>query len=381
MTNANPKKKRPSIPARVAMQLWNSSAGRCQFQGCNKPLWYNGLTFSKIKIGEMAHIIGVSGARANDKSLDLAQKHENLMLLCKDCHLEIDRDEGKYTPQLLREWKENQEERVQMLLDLSDNLKCSILKFKANIGNENSSEINFEDIKTALFENDKHYPAGRNFVTNIDLTTTSYSTEQLPWDFYNKTIEEQLSQLQKLGERQGDPKKLAVFAIAPIPLLIKLGNHLPKTIPLNIYQRDRITGEWVFNRSNKFQTEYQITRKKGNENLKEVVVVINLSGNIINLPQTILSKDLPSYTINSNKKIPGLSQSQEEIRSFLNLWMEIQKEVLDKYGTNAVIHLFPIVPNAIAVELGNKKLNGISPELKVYEFNKNTKEYFHAITI
>ena len=49
--------KRPSIPPTVKLELWTKAGGRCEFEGCNKPLWYDGLTFAKINGSNIAHII------------------------------------------------------------------------------------------------------------------------------------------------------------------------------------------------------------------------------------------------------------------------------------------------------------------------------------
>ncbi|MCF6231425.1 MAG: hypothetical protein L3J62_11700 [Gammaproteobacteria bacterium] len=56
----------------VQLMLWGKSAGRCQFEGCNKRLWENGVT----KEIDEEHI--------NDL--------RNLMLACHECHTLIDED-------------------------------------------------------------------------------------------------------------------------------------------------------------------------------------------------------------------------------------------------------------------------------------------------
>ena len=46
---------RKSIPEAIKLQLWVKSAGRCEFKGCNTPVWYNGLTLSGGNFGEVSH--------------------------------------------------------------------------------------------------------------------------------------------------------------------------------------------------------------------------------------------------------------------------------------------------------------------------------------
>lgn len=59
---------RKSIPETVKLQLWVKSAGRCEFKGCNKPVWRNELTLSEGNFAEVAHIIGSSKKRTKEQT-------------------------------------------------------------------------------------------------------------------------------------------------------------------------------------------------------------------------------------------------------------------------------------------------------------------------
>ena len=73
--------------------LCSKSAGICEFEGCNKRLFFDGVTLSKFNNAYVAHIIASSakGPRG-DKTLSplLSDKLENLMLMCADHHKLID---------------------------------------------------------------------------------------------------------------------------------------------------------------------------------------------------------------------------------------------------------------------------------------------------
>lgn len=98
---------RKKIQEWIRLKLWVKSAGRCQFKGCNKPVWRNELTLSEANFADVAHIIGSSkkGPRGNEDSDKLQTDYENLMLLCKNCHKEIDFFEERYGVELLRDMK------------------------------------------------------------------------------------------------------------------------------------------------------------------------------------------------------------------------------------------------------------------------------------
>ncbi len=56
----------------VQYMLWGMAAGRCEFNGCNKPLWKSSVTQEQVNIAEKAHIYSFSGEgpRGNEEITD-----------------------------------------------------------------------------------------------------------------------------------------------------------------------------------------------------------------------------------------------------------------------------------------------------------------------
>lgn len=82
--------------------LWGRAAGRCEFAGCNRPLWKSPVTQEAVNIAQMAHIYSFSadGPRGNDGVSDEdLNSFENLLLVCHPCHRKIDqhKDGGRYS--------------------------------------------------------------------------------------------------------------------------------------------------------------------------------------------------------------------------------------------------------------------------------------------
>ena len=111
------------IPKDVQHEVWWKAAGRCEFKGCNKPLYKHGITLDKCKISELAHIIGDSenGPRGDkDLSKALAKDPKNIMLLCSECHKYIDNEgKDKYTAEMLFDMKKRHEDRIAKLTSSS----------------------------------------------------------------------------------------------------------------------------------------------------------------------------------------------------------------------------------------------------------------------
>src|SRR3974377_1658155 len=77
------------VPVPIQCMLWGKAAGRCEFAGCNEPLWKSRVTQEQVNIGQKAHIYAFSsgGARGHSAAdLGNLQDLSNLMLVCHACH-------------------------------------------------------------------------------------------------------------------------------------------------------------------------------------------------------------------------------------------------------------------------------------------------------
>lgn len=82
------------IPEKIKILLWGKTAGRCEYRGCNEPLWWDSLTQAEFNTSYIAHIIADKpGGPRGDEILSRKLKNElsNLMLLCDEHHRLIDK--------------------------------------------------------------------------------------------------------------------------------------------------------------------------------------------------------------------------------------------------------------------------------------------------
>ena len=85
--------------------LWAISGGRCEYEGCNTPLYMDILTKKKYNKAYIAHIVADSldGPRGDpERSEKLANEISNLMLLCDPHHTLIDKDVANHPVELCR---------------------------------------------------------------------------------------------------------------------------------------------------------------------------------------------------------------------------------------------------------------------------------------
>ena len=121
-------------------QLYGLSGNACANPECRKILIENGIHF-----GEIAHIAAASsnGPRF-DSNMDDDERRDfkNLILLCPECHIKIDKDPKYYSTEVLRSWKNNHEKIV-----VSNEYKSYLTRLNKLL---NSSEIKKQDINKII---------------------------------------------------------------------------------------------------------------------------------------------------------------------------------------------------------------------------------------
>ena len=90
---------RPSITKNTERMLWAEAIGHCMNPECQVELIKNGAS-----VGEMAHI--KAHADGGDISFD------NLLLLCSNCHTQVDGSRTEATVTQLKEWKRNRNSAI-----------------------------------------------------------------------------------------------------------------------------------------------------------------------------------------------------------------------------------------------------------------------------
>lgn len=108
--------KRTDPPANEKRIVYSRSGGVCAFPGCGADLVEPGTeTDDPSFVGEIAHIVADSrqGPRGESSMSDEDRdKHPNLILLCRNCHKKIDDQKRVYSVSVLRQMKQDHEEKI-----------------------------------------------------------------------------------------------------------------------------------------------------------------------------------------------------------------------------------------------------------------------------
>lgn len=365
------------------MQLMVRAGGRCEFPGCNKLLWRDGLTFQEINISYVAHIVAASpnGPRGDPVlSPKLAAEISNLMLLCADHHKLVDDQFTEYPVELLRRYKEEHEMRIELLTGLDESLKTHLLFFTGPIGSDTPS-IDFKEAAMAVLP---RYPAEPGAI-KIDLTTSS-SRDHEP-DYFPKMQEEVSRQVQyHVKDRIGPVNigHLSVFALASIPLLIHFGREIGDLRPMELYDYHRETGSWKWQQQPEENSEYIVKEPDLTAEAVHGNVVINLSLSGSIRPEEIarvMTKPYNCYTMTVPNPYPGFLKSKEQLDLFRAEMRALLSRIRRVHGPDCEVHLFPAIPASAAVMLGRLLLPKADPPMHIYEQNREQGGFRFALTV
>ena len=374
------KKNRPDIPEKTIVKLWLLSGGRCQYDGCNTPLWRDELTLSDMNSAYIAHIIDVNPqTHRYDKELSpkLTKDLSNLMLLCDTHHRLIDREGEKDHPvERLQKMKKIHEERIELVTSIRPEKKSHILLYGANIG-EHSSPLNWHNASLAMMP--EWYPANPNAI-ELSLKNCTFKDHELDyWKFQIENLRRQFKDHVK--PRLADEiKHISIFGLAPIPLLIELGRLISDIPSFEIYQLHREPQSWSWHNVD----GGEIIIKQPEKINKKIALVISLSATIT--PDRIsscLGDNFSIWTITVSKPNNDLIKSRKQLIDFREKMRLLLNEIKAKHGKNNEINVFPAMGVSTAISFGQIWMPKADLPLNIFEENKKHENkgfmYVHTI--
>jgi len=365
----SPVQEKRNIKHSVQLLLCVKAGGRCEFDGCNKYVFAHYLTHTPGNFAQMAHIVAFKeeGPRGNTSSRppDI-NRIDNLMLLCPDCHHLIDTRPTEYPRDVLEKYKRDHENRIYRQTGIKADHCTTVVQLKTVIGGQTVA-IPVADVNRAVAPRYPEDPRGHI----IDLTNITGDD-----DAYYKTatqvIKQKIERLYEPGMEVEKTRHISLFGLAPIPLLIYLGNCLSNKVPVDLFQRHRDTEDWVWKKSGK-PFGYKFSQVRKGTSKSKVGLILSLSGKIQpeDLPSGI-DKTFTVYeiTLGRGTPTPTYLRLKKDLIAFREIYQQALSEIRATHGQLKEIHLFPAVPAPIAVLCGREVLTKVSPTLLVYDNDK-----------
>jgi hypothetical protein len=359
--------------------LWAISAGRCEYAGCNSVLHTDILTNKKCNSAYIAHVVAdePNGPRGDVKrSKLLANDICNLMLLCDTHHRMVDEDEITYTELRLLEMKRQHEERIRRITNIAPNMSSEIILYGANIGFHNSP-LSYQSASEALLYD--YYPAN-NFPIELGLKNTPFTDDtDTYWVAEEANLLAQFNQKIKPHLMQGNTDHYSVFAIAPQPLLIKLGVLLNDLNNVKVYQKHREPSTWKWQA---LSPKIEYVLREPADKTKIPVLVFGLSATVTyDRIQKVLGDNTSIWEITINATPNNDFLKTEALLSDFRRTVRYAFDKIKSYHGCTELHVFPAMPVSASVELGRVWMPKVDMPMVIYDASKVKNDFYKTITI
>ncbi|MBS4171811.1 SAVED domain-containing protein [Bacillus sp. FJAT-49736] len=369
-----------NIPEKVKIRLWGKAAGRCQYEGCNEPLWVDTLTKWEFNAAYIAHIIADSpnGPRGHEiLSEQLAKDISNLMLLCDKHHRLIDKEDVEGHPvELLREMKRKHEEKIEMVTSIGEDMKSYVLFYGANVG-QHSSPIHWDRTVSAMLPT--KYPAEKPAI-ELSLRNSSFKDNQeLYWTVESQHLRSQFSDKVKRRLELGDINHLSVFALAPQPLLIEMGSLISDICPTDVYQLLREPAGWKWQKD---AESFDFIVEEPNTIHQNVALNISLSASIDNHRIIkVLGTETSIWKVTIPTPYNDFLKSSDQLKMFRIRVRELLNRIKSIHGHESAIHVFPAMPVSTAIEFGRVWMPKADLPLIIYDENRDLGGFKFALSL
>lgn len=369
------------IPQSTRLCLWGKAGGRCQYPGCNRPLFRDDLTQAEFNSSYIAHIIAdkPEGPRGHSKLSETLKKDiRNLMILCDVHHRLIDiADVAGHPVELLTEFKQAHEERIELLTGIHESKKSHILLYGARVG-EHDSPLEYS--KAALAMVPQKFPACSKPIS-IGLKNSSMTdAENEFWQLEKQHLARQLDRFVVPGIRDGTIQHLSIFGFAPMPLLTELGRLLSDIVAADVYQLHREPASW------KWQPEpaefNYLIKKNSKPSAKNVALILALSADIqIERVTSLLGEDIALWNVTHEKPNNDFLRGPDQLRIFREVLRHTLNEIKTEHGEDSTLHVFPAMPLSCSIELGRIWMPKADLPILMYDQNRKQGGFTPALWI
>ena len=368
---------RSHIAEKVKMKLWAISAGRCEL--CNRLLYQDSTFGYDGNFGEMAHIHAVSQDGPRHK-LDVTQDEinniDNLMILCEEHHHMIDNNPNDFKDGLLIEKKKNHEARIREATNIPSEQSCRIVKYFSNINNQ--MEYSSDRLLREAVLLSGRVPLQTPTIDLSSGSSTKYKSK--PDDFRIKAEELEIECRTWFDDIIKKDDCIGIFALAPQSLLFKLGTIINDHYNTVAFQCNRNGHKWAWPIEDE-PVEF-IIHHTGKKLGGKTALVLDLSATVLDERITsILGKDTSIYHLTLETPSRDFVKSERIQDSFVKYFRKVLETIKTDCNACKEVHVFPVMPNSLAIRAGMDYMPKTDPALILYEQASKNEGFFDALTI
>ena len=301
------------------------------------------------------------------------------MLVCHGCHRKLDKDKdgGRYAAQLLQQWKQSHERRVETATAIGTDKHSHILLYGANIG-AHSTPLSYRHTAPALFP--YRYPASDAPIQLSTVNSSFIDKDAEFWAVEAKNLARKMQQRVRERIATGDIDHLSVFALAPQPLLILLGTMLGDIIPSDVYQLHREPAGWAWPQTTMETPTFEIGRP--DRKVGPPALVLALSGTVATDRIIAVAGESASlWTISVPMPHNDVIKTREQLRQFRSVARLVFDEIKAVHGQKSLLHVFPVAAVSVAVEFGRVRMPKADMPWRIYDQVSGRKGFVAAVDV
>ena len=251
--------------------------------------------------------------------------------------------------------------------------KCTVVKYILPFG---ATSFSLSDVewKAALFSRQLPYSGQKPFNLN---RSNKEAREDADFQALAEELEKRVIEFQSMDYESGP---IALFALAPQPLLIKLGFLLGDETDLMVFQRSRTSAGWNAVDDAK-ATSFERKMTGGKEGASEAILILSVSGQVNrqSLPLEEKFQELPTYEIIASDPGVNAADSSKSLEQFKTDSAEMIYQIHEENPYVRRLHIFPAMPSSLNVMLGATLNTSVIPQYLIYE--KRDGRFSEALTI
>lgn len=370
--------RRRPLPDKVKNIVWGRAAGRCQYAGCNALLIGDEVSGAvNANAAYIGHIISDSedGPRGDPiQSPKLAQEPDNLMLVCDRHHRVFDREMvAEHPADLLMAMKRRHESRIRTVTAIDEDMSSHVIRYAAKIGT-NESPVAKGDLKWSMIPD--RYPLDDGWI-DLDLATLDLSDHEPDfWRIQIRNLRAGFAEKVRGRMERQEIRRVTVFGLAPIPLLIELGRLISDIATADVRQLLRSPKGWRWD-PNAPPLKFNVLRPSGLAG--KVALKLAVSAPVVDdRIHAVLGNDAAIWSITADGAHNDIMRSQADLAEFARLFRTTLDAIKIAHGENTMVHVFPAVPISAAVEAGRAWQPKAHPALKIYDQNKKLGGFIFA---
>jgi hypothetical protein len=226
---------------------------------------------------------------------------------------------------------------------------------------------------------DRHPAEGRTI--DIELAGCAYADhEPAYWTLQQDNLRRMFARKVKERIEQKEVRQLSVFALAPQPLLIELGNLLGDIVPVTVHQKYREPSTWRWQPGQQAIT-FRETEYTGPPT-KTIALKLALSATVADERiHAVLGHDAALWSLTAENPHNDIMRRPECLVIFKQRLRQLFDRIKAVHGEDTIINVFPALPNSAAVEVGRVRMPKADLPLMIYDQNRSVGGFIPTLTI